>query len=256
MPFIFKIKIVPLILLLALSFTFMLNWRFLLHFYEVIYNLEYFKPGFALSLPFFLIAALNFVFIPFSIRYLVKPFFAFLFVTSSIVSYTMMKYRVLFDQTMIQNIFETNQNEAYAYLNLPIVMWVLLTGVGPAIVLFFVKIEYEDKWYKGLFLRGLSMLASLAIVAGIAAMYYQDYVSVGRNNPNLQREIVPANFINSTTKYLYKRYLAEPIPFATLGDDATRVVKNDKPTLMFLVLGETARGKNFSMNGYEKETNP
>lgn len=256
MPFIIKIKIVPLILLLALAFTFILNWRFLLHFYEVIYQLVYFKPGFALSLPFFLIAALNFVFIPFSIRYLVKPFFAFLFVTSSIVSYTMMKYRVLFDQNMIQNIFETNQSEAYAYLNLPIVLWVLLTGVGPAIVLFFVKIEYERKWYKGLFLRGISMLASLTIVAGIAAMYYQDYVSVGRNNPNLQREIVPANFISSTTKYLYKRYLVEPIPFTTLGDDATRVVKNEKPTLMFLVLGETARGKNFSMNGYEKETNP
>ncbi|MGQ4217405.1 phosphoethanolamine transferase domain-containing protein, partial [Escherichia coli] len=40
--------------------------------------------------------------------------------------------------------------------------------------------------------RALSMFASLIVIAVIAALYYQDYVSVGRNNSNLQREIVPA----------------------------------------------------------------
>lgn len=255
MPSVVKIKIVPFILLLALVFAFLQNWPVLLHFYEILAKLEHFKIGFAISIPILLVAALNFVFMPFSVRYLVKPFFAFLFVTGSIVSYTMMKYRVLFDRDMIQNIFETNQSEAYSYINLPIIGWVLLAGFVPAVLLFFVEIEYPKKWYAGLFQRGLSMLGSLAIVGIIAAFYYQDYVSVGRNNQTLNREVVPANFVYSTTKYLYKRYMAEPIPFTTLGDDATRVAKEDKPTLMFLVVGETARGKNFSMNGYEKETN-
>ncbi|MGU5696415.1 MCR-3-related phosphoethanolamine--lipid A transferase [Aeromonas allosaccharophila] len=255
MPSVVKIKIVPFILLLALVFAFLQNWPVLLHFYDILANLEHFKLGFAISIPILLVAALNFVFMPFSVRYLVKPFFAFLFVTGSIVSYTMMKYRVLFDRDMIQNIFETNQSEAYSYINLPIIAWVLLAGVVPAVLLFFVEIEYPKKWYVGLFQRGLSMLCSLAIVGIIAAFYYQDYVSVGRNNQTLNREVVPANFVYSTTKYLYKRYMAEPIPFTTLGDDATRAAKEDKPTLMFLVVGETARGKNFSMNGYEKETN-
>ncbi|PTS77775.1 MCR-3 family phosphoethanolamine--lipid A transferase [Aeromonas sp. HMWF036] len=256
MPFIIKIKIVPLVFLLALYFAFMLNWRGVLHFYDILYKLEGFKLGFAISLPILLVAALNFVFIPFSIRYLVKPFFALLLVLSAIVSYTMMKYRVLFDQNMIQNIFETNQSEAYAYFNLPILGWVTIAGIVPAALLFLVRIEYETAWYKGVILRILSMAASLFIIGIIAALYYQDYVSVGRNNPNLQREIVPANFINSSTKYIYNRYFAEPIPFATLGDDAVRAMDKDKPTLMFLVVGETARGKNFSMNGYEKDTNP
>ncbi|MFB2865631.1 MCR-3-related phosphoethanolamine--lipid A transferase [Aeromonas sp. MdU4] len=256
MPSVVKIRVVPFILLLALVFAFLLNWPILLHFYEILSNLEHFKIGFAISIPVLLVAALNFVFMPFSVRYLLKPFFAFLLVTGSIVSYTMLKYGVLFDRDMIQNIFETNQSEAYSYISLPIVAWVLLAGVVPAVLLFFVRIEYPKKWYQGLFQRGLSMAASLAVVGIIAALYYQDYVSVGRNNQNLNREIVPANFVYGTTKYLYKRYLAEPIPFTTLGDDAKRVAQEDKPTLMFLVVGETARGKNFSMNGYEKETNP
>jgi lipid A ethanolaminephosphotransferase len=256
MPFIIKIKIVPLVFLLAFYFAFMLNWRGVLHFYDILYKLEDFKIGFAVSLPILLVAALNFVFVPFSFRYLVKPFFALLLVLSAIVSYTMMKYRVLFDQNMIQNIFETNQSEAYAYFSLPILGWVTLAGIIPAASLFLVKIEYETEWYKGIILRVLSMIASLFIIGIIATLYYQDYVSVGRNNPNLQREIVPANFINSSTKYIYNRYFAEPIPFSTLGDDAIRAMDKDKPTLMFLVVGETARGKNFSMNGYEKDTNP
>ncbi|RQM75345.1 MCR-3 family phosphoethanolamine--lipid A transferase [Aeromonas jandaei] len=251
-----RIKIVPFVLLLALVFAFLLNWPVLLHFYDILSNIEHFKIGFVVSIPFLLVAALNFVFMPFSIRFLMKPFFAFLFVTGSIASYTMMKYRVLFDGDMIQNIFETNQSEAFAYVNAPIIVWVLLTGLLPAALIFFVKIEYASTWYKGIAQRLLSMFFSLVIVGIIAALYYQDYASIGRNNQTLNREIVPANFMYSTSKYLYRRYMAEPIPFVTLGDDATRVTKKDKPTLMFLVVGETARGKNFSMNGYEKDTNP
>ena len=251
-----RIKVVPFVLLLALVFAFLLNWPVLLHFYDILSNIEHFKIGFVVSIPFLLVAALNFVFMPFSIRFLMKPFFAFLFVTGSIASYTMMKYRVLFDGDMIQNIFETNQSEAFAYVNAPIIIWVLLTGFLPAALIFFVKIEYASTWYKGIAQRLLSMFFSLVIVGIIAALYYQDYASIGRNNQTLNREIVPANFMYSTSKYLYRRYMAEPIPFVTLGDDATRVTKKDKPTLMFLVVGETARGKNFSMNGYEKDTNP
>ncbi|MEM0554374.1 MULTISPECIES: MCR-3-related phosphoethanolamine--lipid A transferase [Aeromonas] len=251
-----RIKVVPFVLLLALVFAFLLNWPVLLHFYHILSNIEHFKIGFVVSIPFLLVAALNFVFMPFSIRFLMKPFFAFLFVTGSIASYTMMKYRVLFDGDMIQNIFETNQSEAFAYVNVPIIIWVLLTGLLPAALIFFVKIEYASTWYKGIAQRLLSMFFSLVIVGIIAALYYQDYASIGRNNQTLNREIVPANFMYSTSKYLYRRYMAEPIPFVTLGDDATRVTKKDKPTLMFLVVGETARGKNFSMNGYEKDTNP
>ena len=251
-----RIKVVPFVLLLALVFAFLLNWPVLLHFYDILSNIEHFKIGFVVSIPFLLVAALNFVFMPFSIRFLMKPFFAFLFVTGSIASYTMMKYRVLFDGDMIQNIFETNQSEAFAYVNAPILIWVLLTGLLPAALIFFVKIEYASTWYKGIAQRLLSMFFSLVIVGIIAALYYQDYASIGRNNQTLNREIVPANFMYSTSKYLYRRYMAEPIPFVTLGDDATRVTKKDKPTLMFLVVGETARGKNFSMNGYEKDTNP
>ncbi|MEZ6960357.1 MULTISPECIES: phosphoethanolamine transferase [unclassified Aeromonas] len=256
MPFVMETRVVPFIALLAVVFACLFNWPIWLHLYDILSQLERVKTGFVISLPILLVAALNFVFVPFSIRYLLKPFFALLFVISAIASYTMLKYGVQFDQTMIQNVFETNQSEALAYVSAPIVAWVTVTGILPAIGLFFIKINYANRWYKGLLARALSMLVSLAIVTAIAALYYQDYVSVGRNNSSLKREIVPANVVNSTTKFIYKRFLVEPIPFTTLGDDAKRTASSAKPTLMFLVLGEAARSKNYSMNGYARETNP
>lgn len=251
-----KIKLVPFILLIAFSFSVLQNWPILLHFANILHSLEHFKIGFAISIPVVLVAALNFVLMPFSIRYFVKPFFAFLFIIGSIASYAMLKYRVIFDRDMVQNVLETNGSEVSSYLNISVILWVVLIGVLPAILIFFIKIEYPKKWYLGLLARGASMLASLAVIGVVLAFYYQDYASVGRNNTTLNKEVVPANYVYATARYVYKRYLQKPIPFQRIGEDAVRVPGKEKPTLMFLVVGETARSKNFSMNGYHKDTNP
>ena len=79
-------------LLLVLLFALVFNWPIFLHFYRILTALEHVKAGFALSIPLVLIAALNAVFLPFTFRYLLKPFFTFLIVTASLVSYAMLKY--------------------------------------------------------------------------------------------------------------------------------------------------------------------
>ncbi|ERO99581.1 phosphoethanolamine transferase eptA [Enterobacter sp. MGH 14] len=131
----------------------------------------------------------------------------------------------------------------------------VFTGILPAILLFSIKIQYPEKWYKGIAYRLLSVLASLSLIAGVAALYYQDYASVGRNNSTLNKEIIPANYAYSTFQYVKDTYFTTKVPFQTLGNDAKRVVAHEKPTLMFLVIGETARSQNFSMNGYSRDTN-
>lgn len=255
MPVLFRMKVIPLVLLLAVVFAFLLNWPVLLHFYDILTHLQHVKIGFIISIPLVLVAALNFVFMPFSIRFLLKPFFALLLVTGSMVSYSTLKYKVMFDQTMIQNILETNPQEAHSYLNGSIILWLLLTGVLPAILLFLIKIEYPSRWYNGMIYRLLSMAVSLALIVGVAVLYYQDYASVGRNNSTLNKEIIPTNYVHSTARYLQDTYFTTKEPFQTLGDDAKRLTNKEKPTLMFLVIGETARSQNFSMNGFSRDTN-
>ncbi len=112
-------------LLLVLFFALVLNWPIFLHFYKVLSGLEHVKTGFVLSIPLVLVAALNAVFIPFTFRFVLKPFFSLLILTGSIVSYAMLKYGVVFDAGMMQNIVETNSREATSYLNGSVALWFL-----------------------------------------------------------------------------------------------------------------------------------
>ncbi|MGE6231811.1 phosphoethanolamine transferase [Aeromonas media] len=242
-------------LLLVLLFALVFNWPIFLHFYRILTALEHVKAGFALSIPLVLIAALNAVFLPFTFRYLLKPFFILLIMTASLVSYAMLKYGIIFDVGMVQNILETNSGEATSYLNASVVLWFLLTAVLPVLGLLWIKVEYPTPWYKGLGLRFGSIALSLLFLVGVAALYYQDYASVGRNNHSIVKEIVPSNYVRGLYRYARDILFATPVPYEPIGTDARVVAKSDKPTLMFLVVGETARSQNYSLNGYQKQTN-
>lgn len=67
---------------------------------------------------------------------------------------------------------------------------------------------------------------------------------------------MPISYATSTISYLKKQY-EEQLPFEKVGEDATlqKPVGSEK-TLFVIVVGETARSGNFSLNGYQKETNP
>ncbi|HHW7482028.1 TPA: phosphoethanolamine transferase [Escherichia coli] len=255
MPVFFKIKIIPLILLLSLFFAVILNYPLLQHLHSILTTLEHVQIGFVISIPFVLIAALNFLFTIFSFRFILKIFFSLLLLSGSVVSYSALKYKVIFDQVMIQNILETNQQEASSYINSSIILWFLFTGFLPTLFLLFAKVEYPSKWYKGVLYRFISMSASLFVLAGISAIYYKDYASVGRNNPTLNKEIIPANYVYSGLRYIQSTYFTNVKPFKILGEDAIRKTRGKKPVLMFLVVGETARSQNFSVNGYKRNTN-
>ncbi|MEG3028713.1 MAG: phosphoethanolamine--lipid A transferase, partial [Aeromonas sp.] len=242
-------------LLLVLLFALVFNWPIFLHFYRILSALEHVKVGFALSIPFVLMAALNAVFLPFTFKYLLKPFFILLIVTGSIASYAMLKYGVIFDVGMVQNIIETNSGEASSYLNGSVAIWFLLTAVLPVLCLLWIKVEYPTPWYKGLAMRLGGIAVSLLFLVGVAALYYQDYASVGRNNHAIVKEIVPSNYVRGVYRYARDIVFATPIPYEPIGTDAKVVDKGDKPTLMFLVVGETARSQNYSLNGYKQQTN-
>ncbi|MGL5813625.1 MAG: phosphoethanolamine transferase [Aeromonas sp.] len=251
----FTLGVMKVNLLLVLLFALVFNWPIFLHFYRILTALEHVKTGFALSIPFVLMAALNAVFLPFTFKYVLKPFFTLMILTGSIASYAMLKYGVIFDVGMVQNIIETNSGEATSYLNGSVALWFLLTGVLPVLCLLAIKIDYPSLWYKGLGMRLGSIALSLLFLGGVAALYYQDFASVGRNNHTIVKEIVPSNYVRGVYRYFRDIVFATPIPYEQIGTDAKIVGKRDKPTLMFLVVGETARSKNYSLNGYQKETN-
>jgi lipid A ethanolaminephosphotransferase len=79
-----------------------------------------------------------------------------------------------------------------------------------------------------------------------------------RNHRELRLVLVPSNIVGAVHGYLARR-LSGPVTLEVVGADATHTLAAagaGKPTLTILVIGETARAANFSLNGYPRPTNP
>ena len=176
--------------------------------------------------------------------------------TSAAAMYATLKYNILFDYSMVENIFETNSGEAESYLNAQSILYIVFLGIVPSVWLIKTKIRHPQKFYIML-LRRLGLIVISIIVIGIvAAFFYKDYASVGRNNKYLNKMINPAHVYN-TVKYIDKNYFTTPLPYHVRGLDAKMAVSgNNKPTLLVVMLGETARAQDFFYNGYKRNTNP
>ena len=53
-----------------------------------------------------------------SSRFIFKPLMTLLLLTSAAAMYATLKYNVLFDYAMMENIFETHSGEAFSYINI------------------------------------------------------------------------------------------------------------------------------------------
>ncbi|KQA99116.1 phosphoethanolamine transferase [Vibrio metoecus] len=249
-----------LVLILAIYFALPLNLPVYEKLAQIFTESAQIHWGFVISIPLFFLFALNFIFQIFSWPYLFKPFFALLLIISSILSFVGFQYGTIVDRDMLVNVLETNSSEASSYLTVYSVLWFVVLGVLPALWLLLTPIRKEKSVWRFLGKKSLSMLVSLLAVALIAALYYQNYSSVGRNNSYLKRMIIPTHFIYSSVGLVKQRYFTEPMVYKMIGTDAQqKTIATDspdqKPTLVFFVLGETARVQNYQYFGYPRDTN-
>lgn len=245
-----------LVFLLALYFFFVLNLPLIARLIDILGRLEAVRFGFVLSIPVFFVACLNILLTLLAVKYLEKGLFILLLLLSSAVSYAMFNYGVVLDRDMMVNIMQTHAGEAKSYFNGSSLLWFLLAGALPALLVARVRIRH-DGLLKDLCWKSLSVLGSLAVIGVIALCYYQDYASVGRNNSHLRQLIIPTYYLSSASGYVYNTYLKEELPYQTLGEDAQLAPSRPerKPTLLVLMVGETARSMNFEHNGYPRGTN-
>ena len=113
----FQLKSQYLTLLLASYFTLILNYPFFRESWKVLNSIENVKTGFIISIPLFVLFALNILFSLFTIKYLSKPIFIALVLTSSLVAYAGLTYGTMFNYGMIKNSAQTNMSEVLSYLN-------------------------------------------------------------------------------------------------------------------------------------------
>ena len=251
--------VVALITLFFTAISNMALWRHIFHIIDTgsdsHENMSIYIRIFSWSIPvaiYFLMYAIFLIL--FSWRYVLKPVFVVLLLTCATATYAAWHYGIIFDSTMITNIVETNPAEATSYLSLSSILTFVVLGVLPSLLLLKIRIYYPRP-VRSLLERLTAIAITLILALILIIPFYQQYVFLGRNNTTLQKEILPITYIFYTYRHVKDKYFTTPQPYVAMGNDATKQSTTDKPKLMFLVLGETARAQNFSANDYHRPTN-
>jgi lipid A ethanolaminephosphotransferase len=88
---------------------------------------------------------------------------------------------------------------------------------------------------------------------------FAEFASLMRNHRELRNLITPGNVVASVIGNAFARSARSNEPRIVVAPDAKVVARADmprRPMLFVLVVGETARAQNFSLNGYSRPTNP
>ncbi|MCW6030312.1 phosphoethanolamine transferase EptA [Pantoea sp. JK] len=246
-------------LIAALFFALVMNALFLLRAWEMIPYDHFHDYLFAASIPLVLASAFYFLFSLAAWPYLRKPLLIALVLVSAAANYFMHSFGTVIDTNMIQNVFESDPQEAGALISSRYLLWMLLMGMVPVVLICGVRINNGTRWWWNLLQRLTGALGAILLILLMAALFYKDYASLIRNNKNLIKMITPANVVSGTGHYVDQRYLQGSQELVKIGEDAHKgplISAATKKTLVVLVVGETARAENFSLGGYARDTNP
>ena len=243
----------------ALFFTFILNAQFIIRAAEITPLTHLHDYLFVASIPLVLFCAFMLIFNLLALPWIGKPLLIILLLCGAAANYFMYSFGTVIDTNMVQNVFETDLQEAMALLSPRYVLWLVLLGVIPSVVIAMVKINQPRPWWFSLAMRALWSIGSVLLILLIAALMYKDYASLFRNNKGLVKMVTPANVVSGVIHYVDNRWFQGSQELVRIGQDAHKgplIKAASKKTLVIFVLGETARAENFSLGDYGRETNP
>lgn len=249
----FKITQTKLTLLLSLFFTVLFNFSFFKKTTDVYPLASNFL--FLTSLFIALVFATNFFFSVLRIKKIYKGFFLVVMLLSSLAAYVMDMYGVVVDETMLLNIIKTDAHESLDLFTFKLCFYLLFLFFIPGFLLYKIKIE-ELPLKTEIFSRIKALLISLLIIFIMVISCGKYYASFFREQKPLRYYTNPTYWIYSMTKFSERFFVHPNTTLQELGRNSTIPLEDNDRDLIILVVGETARRDRFSLNGYNKKTNP
>ncbi len=216
------------------------------------------EPLLLLSFFIILVALINLLLTLFSFKPFFKITIVILLIATASAAYFMDNYAVMIDDDMIRNVLGTDVNETMELFSSRFVIVLLWLGILPALWVLKVKVDYPP-FFKGLLQKIIIILLCSAVIVITLYSNFQEISFFSRNNRELRHLINPTNIILSLKSVISKNIRARRSVVKPIENDAHKLSyteKANKPSLVIIVLGETARAMNFSLNGYARETNP
>ena len=173
-------------------------------------------------------------------------------------SYFMLSYGVVIDPGMIINTVQTDVHEATALFCWQLVAVVAVLALLPGWLLWRQPMAYGSlrrQLGRNLLLMALGgLLAAAAVFAS-----FQTLASVMRNHKDVRYLMNPLAAVYSATSVATRPFQRDDSVLVRTGEDAVLAqyaAARSRPPILLLVLGETGRSGNFSINGYERPTTP
>lgn len=188
-------------------------------------------------------------------KHTIKPILILIFMASAGAAYFMDTYNIVIDDSMIDNVLKTDMAEALDLFSFKFVIYMLLLGALPAIIIARIKIErrsFAREIISRLKLIGATVVAMVAMVF----IFSNFYASFLREHKPLRFYTNPNYYIYSTGKYVASFFAVAHSELTPIALDAKIPPSDSRRELVILVVGETARSDRFSLNGYQRETNP
>ncbi|MBV5277691.1 MAG: phosphoethanolamine--lipid A transferase [Campylobacteraceae bacterium] len=186
-------------------------------------------------------------------RYSFQWVIATLLIISSLSSYFIDSFGTIIDKNMLNNMAQTDVAEVFDLVTPKLLMYLLIGGAIPIFLLQRYRINFGS--YKVEVAQKLVMaMVSFMLIAGTYMVIGKSYSSFFRNHSELKMYLNPSYPIASFAKFVAIKVKGKRV-LTPIALDAHKSV-NDKKQLVILIVGETARAQNFSLNGYDVPTNP
>ena len=191
----------------------------------------------------------------FCYRHTIKPVIIGVLMVSAFAAYFMDSYNAVLDSAMITNAVNTDVAETLDLLSFKLLLYVLFLGVLPSFAIYKAKLTFASRWQEIVSRIKLVGVVTLSIAA--ALFVYSDYYSSFlREHKALRLYSNPNYYVYSAGKFMTDQFERGSLPFKALGKDAHIPEADKDRELIIFVVGETARADHFSLNGYDRETNP
>ena len=191
-----------------------------------------------------------------SSRNTVRPLLALVVLVTAAASYYMDRYSVYMDRPMLANVFATDYKEARELLGPGMAVHILVFGMLPAALLWWPRLK-KRPLARAFAVRAGWVVAAAALGLGSLLLVFADFASMMRNKEEMRYLITPGNIVASISANLWGKARRPNQPKLVVGADAKVAgALRARPLLFVLVVGETARSRNFSLNGYDRPTNP
>jgi lipid A ethanolaminephosphotransferase len=193
-----------------------------------------------------------------AVRRAQKPVLVAMVLIAAVASWYADRLGVMIDREMIQNAVTTTVTESKHLITPAFVQHVALLGVVPGALILWVGVRRGTVW-RGLAGWVLVAAGSAAMVVGLLFTDLASYSTVLRGNKELMGSLQPLAPISASLRYVRMVTRSARVDVVPTGLDARPgpyLAAAQKPVLMVIVAGETARAANWSLGGYARDTNP